>query len=142
MIDLPFGRYAFGVCVAVATLAGCGGAQAPLSWKGVSAAPSAKYYCAGTNGVAAAPCPVVLKRSNGGRVLITISGPEIITTTTSASGCNRVCVVYQVTATQWLISSQAYCGKEEIAFNAYEKSVQIGDAFVEVVNKYGTQGCP
>jgi hypothetical protein len=84
----------------------------------------------------------VLKRSNGGSVLITISGPEIITTTTSASGCNRVCVVYQVTATQWLISSQAYCGKEEIAFNAYEKSVQIGDAFVEVVNKYGTQGCP
>jgi hypothetical protein len=51
MKSLDFNRYVLGLCVAGALVVGCGGSQPPLSWKGVSVAPSAKYYCTGTNGL-------------------------------------------------------------------------------------------
>jgi len=113
------------------------GSKAFASIKGAT-----KYRCAGTHEVAATPCPILLKRSNGGRMLITISGPGV-NLTTSASGCDRVCIVYQVTGTEWIISSQAYCGKEEAVFDAYDNAALVGKAFVKVVNKYGTEpSCP
>lgn len=96
--------------------------------------------CGGTNQVRVRPCPVRLTRKtiNTG-VVVTVTGTGI--TAADLVGYCDVCNAARLgnTWTQFTITSGAYCGTQELEFEARNSTpYAVGYGYLKVKNKY----CP
>lgn len=101
--------------------------------------------CYGTFGVEAVPCPVRLRKSDGGSVGVSITGPQVVFAAIIGSDCagpGSVCNVQGSTSnpTQfrvWSAKGSNVCGTAWVVFVGISASgTEIGTATVKVINKF------
>jgi hypothetical protein len=100
--------------------------------------------CYGTFGVEAVPCPVRLRKSDGGSVTVSITGPQVVFAAIIGSDCagpGSVCNVQGSTSnpTQfriWAVKGSNACGTAWVVFVGISATgTEIGTATVKVINK-------
>jgi hypothetical protein len=103
------------------------------------------FRCYGTFGVEATPCPVKLNKNDGGAVVVSVMGPQVVYAAVIASDCvgsGSVCNIEGVASepTQfriWSIRGYNICGKGWVVFVGIDADGdEVGTATSEVVNHY------
>ena len=98
--------------------------------------------CGSAGGVKVAPCPVHLTKHTRGGVVVTVSGPGVVSSSLGhISGCFNGHVCYNAeregsSQTQWRITSGRSCGAADVEFDGMNASgQQVGYFFLKVSNK-------
>jgi hypothetical protein len=117
----------------------------PQSSDAIRYAPLNAFRCYGTFGVEATPCPVKLNKSDGGSVIVSVTGPGVVYAAPIASDCvgpGSLCNIQQIASYPthfrlWSVKGYNVCGTGWVVFVGVAASgTEVGTATVQVVNHY------